>query len=441
MMARNPLIVKKVETSRMVTPERQSMGILDDFKTGKATMTKELYTQSIVMPTGAVNGYVLTCNNLGEGTWQEAPSYWWQISTTAEFNEGNKGSNAGNYVLETSTDNLKYSTGEIKLASRYSDVFNFADADGLTWKWENTQDIPFGTATCDIDTTSADKMYIGIWPDGVDSYSMQTLKGVKISGDFDIRVDFEQVKDDNYDMYPGLAVSVNSNMWTGQYLTICLTYENQPDPDGDAYYTAFDNVGLWDQTVTTDTSGKFRITRSTSGTNCTVVFYYWNAGTSAWVAAKTQVYNLNVDNWADEDMHIQLHHYVVNGSGTSYMNYSNFQVYSGTLITDSTAPYRTSGTYATKVFTMPYDSHIKDVKITLSGASATYYVSQVAITDTSDSNLSVSNTSITSNGENTVGGWSVDPTTIEQDVKVRFTLAGDGAGSCAVTDVKISFKK
>jgi len=53
----------------------KSKGILDDFKIGKVIVTQELISQSLKMPPGATDGYVMTClDTEGNGAWQALPA-------------------------------------------------------------------------------------------------------------------------------------------------------------------------------------------------------------------------------------------------------------------------------------------------------------------------------------------------------------------------------
>jgi hypothetical protein len=282
----NPLITKKVGAPRMQTPERQSMGILDDFKTGKATMTKELYTQSFVMPTGAVAGHVLKCSADGTGTWQAPPPGipdWMMLYLYRSWLTG------------ITDGHLAYAI--------------------------------------DYDVSVADKLYIyaeqdgGLFPGGyVDAGA---FSAVKIAGDFDVQIEFSNVTVGGlgYYFYSGFGFTAVADitMYAGYLMGVCVD-----ELTGAKEYTDWYS---WTQVPTTDTSGKLRVTRTIVGTDTTINWYYWDTGTSDWALQSSNVYDNTLDPAnLTGDVYLIVGIEVTDDADTGSCEFFNFKVNSGTIL-------------------------------------------------------------------------------------------------------------
>jgi len=412
-----------------------NLGGVNDFLNQGIKGTKELDFPRFKMSTGATNGYVLTCDANGVGTWQEAPSYWWLDTTTANFDACVKSASSGNYEIETSTDNLDITDGQFELSNKYSDRFTFNDADGTTWKWTDIYLSGASGGSADIDTTVSGQAYSEI-KSAVEKteYSLR-LNDVVLSGSFDLRVDFDNLVIPNSNLgIVGLLISTTPDALTRHAGAMRMYYSIL---GGQIYYGATNADAQAGWASSSDTSGKFRVTREVHGVDdATFTTYYWNG--SSWVQLNTRRYT---QDWADDDYYVFLGLHTDGVRPDIEVSFDNFHVYSGTLVNAGEDPYRSTGNITSKLYTIPYNSKLNEMTITLANASATYYVDKVEILSSADAVLATSNTNITANGANVVGDWDNALSTITQDFKYKIYLAGDGAGSCSVTDVKISFKK
>jgi len=73
-MARNPFIPKPARKVRTIDLGGKSKGILDDHKTGKVDITREVHCTSFQMKTAdAAPGRVLFCDGDGNAYWDDLP--------------------------------------------------------------------------------------------------------------------------------------------------------------------------------------------------------------------------------------------------------------------------------------------------------------------------------------------------------------------------------
>ena len=404
--------------------------VRDDLE--KTKNLRETTTRTFTMPPGAVNGYVLTTDANGVGTWQEAKTYWWLDTTTAQFDAGTKSGTA------TITDEYTHTANQIQLSFPYADK----DANLVSyWRFENNL----------LDETGTNN--------GVSTTADYTASG-KFGGCYDYEktnTDFTQLGSDlfetdnvgtisfwvNVESFVGgdvvfsHQVSTSRNwlavrIWTGgTYLMQWYDGTTNNAWVGDTTTS----IGAWTHIVVTSDgadwfiyiNGTLQTLTAIAGTN-TGQWFNDMTGTHDDRLGRLQ-YDTTSNLWFDGKI--------------DEVKYYSRQLSTAEVTTlyNSGNQYTSTGNFKSEKIKMPESSNLNVMTITLTGASATYYVDKVEILSAADAVLSTSNTNITANGANVVGDWSSALNTITQDFKYKIYLAGDGAGSCAVTDVKVSFKK
>lgn len=270
------------------------------------------------------------------------------ITNTSQFDAGTKSSSSGNYETETYTDNFNISSGSLALSNAYSDRFTFADADGDTWKWTSDIVNDYLDFVADMNTTVAGKLYLYGEQDSVTApggyIDFGSFLNQKLTGDFDIQVEFSNVTTGGYDFYMGIGSDSGNSIagYTGYVAGI--TVENV---GLDKYYTSWYD---WTQISTSDTSGKLRMTRETIGINTTLSFYYWDGG---WTLISSYVVDNGVNPDVDDDHYPMFVMEVTDNADNASCEFFNFKVNSGTLVTGVNDPYRSTGTWESENLTLP----------------------------------------------------------------------------------------
>ena len=343
-------------------------------------------------------------------------------TTTQDFIDGARSFSSGNWEIETVTDNGRNTANEICLANMLGDMFNYADADGLTWKWadETTLSTEVTPYTRNIDTTVNDVYYIQVAPTTSGQYGGRyTKSNVNFTGTFDIRINLDRGSSASGNNQAQFRFHLDSTHYayiylrkpSSGYMTIVAGTQ-----DGATAYSNTTTLSGGD-----DNAVSFRIAR-TSGD--TITIYYDLAGGDTWNQ------HLQTTNWVADSGYavIGVYRGVVTGTGTSHWyNYKEI-----TLTTLANA-FRTAGNWESDIYAVPADKMLYNLTIDHNGLSASNYISKVEILQGGD--IAYSNdTDITSGSSTTFTGEGVYNVTTG-DMTVKLYLAGNGAGSPIVTRV------
>ena len=381
---------------------------------------------------GAANHYVLTSDANGNGVWADpyttGTTTW---TTTTDFDGGTKSASSGNYEVETATDNGGITANELVLGNMKGDMFNYADADGLTWKWEHLATPYWGLwsnfGTTDIDTTISDTYYTSCTRSGTSGGKAVNVK-TQVTGDFDVRVTLNQTANTASDNRVGMLFLVDSTAgsWDGVEL---WKQEGTTDRIWARSYVA--NSQTNNSYSTTDKTISLRIVRSGSTVTC----YYDLAGGDSWTLLHTKT----GFSTAAGDLHMLN---VVHGTnGTSTCEFSNFKFNS---VAFDSGAYRASGSWLSDAYTYPAVTykHADAVSITLDNASATEYVDKVELIDAADGTtvLATSTDNIITDGANIVANWDTDLWTISENLQVKVYLAGTGTDSVQIEGITLTTK-
>ena len=249
---------------------------------------------------------------------------WYWKSGAWEWNGNSSGQS---FVLSSSVDMFVYlwAKSRANFASEV-DYDNFTLNSGLVvWPYELRETFT-GTDTDPPDANlwtnsgseiSSNELYASV--SGATKYARSKFY---LNGNFDIQVDF--------DISAGPATS-------GWYLNLIASNRGTGDPNSEDYqmqtrikyttakfYASISKEVSWnteEQTSTSDTSGKLRITRSGD------VFssYYWNG--SSW----TQIGSSDTLSSIDDDLEISLRWYSYDGNPTMTATFDNFIINSGNI--------------------------------------------------------------------------------------------------------------
>jgi len=403
-----------------------NLGGVNDFLNQGIKGPKELDFPEFKMSTGAVAGRVLTCDANGVGTWQEAPTSdggTWALATAEVLDWGLKSNSEGNYEIETYTDNYDITDGQFELGNKYSDRFTFDDADGETWKWR-AYDMWGCDGTAEITTN------VIVLRGDADEITNRGLKDVKLENGYDVQVYIDMTGGISGE---GMGFILQENEGGDDYAVIWI--DNDGVGGWSWYYEVNDGVDNWgyDDGVLSQPNVGLRIERVANGGNYDRYnFYIDHTSNGTWTLLGT------VDATGyDGDQSVVLQGYGYSGRSWSFP-FNEFQINSGTLVNDGANPYRTSGNWTTELYKMPKDCKIGTVKFTLSGASANNYINRTQLLDRNDVVKIDNPTNITTDGEKS---FDLSTLNIDYDFKIKIYLLGNGAGSCAVSNISITFEE
>lgn len=342
-------------------------------------------------------------------------------TTTADFDGGTKSNSSGNFEIETVTDNENNTANTIVLGNRRGDAFNFADADGLTWKWEEHANTTVAPAVRDIDTTVNDALYIKQTMGTAGASHLCTTD--TMSGDFDIRVNLlAAFENGNQYVYHRFWISDNDQVYivirksaAGAYTLISTTIIG-----GVAGSTT---TASW-----TDYDLSFRITRVGDA----VTTYYDLAGGDSWTQHRAVASGFSTDPGVYV---VGVYHGVTNGS--TYATYSSLRYDTATW---TTATYRTSGNW--KSNTITNSLLFGSIAITTTDCDANNYIDKIEILKSSDESvITTYSGNITSNTTTTLTSADFDNgfggTNINYKIKVY--LHGDGTKGAELSDITIEY--
>jgi hypothetical protein len=354
------------------------------------------------------------------------------VDTTAEWDAGIKSNSSGNYEVETNTDNLNISDSWLGLGNAYSDRFTFPDADANTWKWFPDNSSLGITDEKDIDTSVADKLHFRVEYDpaaGPGGYTdTLVFSNTMLTGDFDIETNFSNYSVEGYDNY--MFFGLFNPKTSGGFMS-CVIGRSTENPGMDSYYTTYDWL-LWEQVATAETSGRFRITRETTGVDeVTWSYYYWNNTGSAWILNGQSVYDTTgIYPEADDDMWVGYWIEATDNADESITNFADFKVNSGTLVAEASTPYRTSGTWESWPITTPMNATHATTTINYLAenanaciASVEWLVGGVSMAEYTTDSCNETTSLIITEANLTDGSFSDINTTFT----VRVNLTGDGA--------------
>jgi hypothetical protein len=354
------------------------------------------------------------------------------INTTAGFDAGLKSNSSGNYEVETYTDNLNISNNTFALGNKYSDRFTFPDADADTFKWTYSAYGDFLTNEVDIDTTVAGKLHYRVEYDEIGGTSGYidaiVFQDTKIGGDFDIETKWSNwsIEGTANDWLCFGVFDINDSSSYTFDPVICRNYAG-----GEHFYIAYGGLTPA-QVNTTDTDGRFRLTRAiTSGTEATYDLYYWNNTGSNWELLLSEVFSTSGYVNALDDLYVGYWVETATDAGEVVINFDDFKVNSGTLVS---SPYRTSGNWTSETITLS-GQVLKNTTIEYAGASGTNYIDKIewlvggVVKATYDTNI-VAGSSATITAP--TSGTFVN---VNSDFQVRVSLVGDGTGSPRVSSI------
>ncbi len=300
--------------------------------------------------------------------WQEAKGL--SLTSTADFDAGTKSISGGNREVITQTNTLRDSivpAGELQLENGYSDLFDVPSSDGNSWKWWKHDAVTATTKVLDIDTTTPGKAH-GEIAGALFGSSLDFFGHGGLSGDFDVQVDFSSISLPDKDVGGVMLLLSTSDSEISNYTEIGRMY--QSGLGGQIYYGSTDSDANYDYTGSSDTSGKYRVTRTHSGTDWTFTTYYWSNG---WVQLHQHTFDSNSDSWADDDCYPVLEFYSSSNHPDVSGDFDNFVANTGTLATNR---YRTSGNWESAE--QPFDfGELLNTTIGYSGADGGNYVSKV----------------------------------------------------------------
>ena len=231
-------------------------------------------------------------------------------TTTSDFDtRGTKSSSSGNYELETITDNGSNTANCLCLANRSGDMFNFADADGLTWKWQDGGSIGAIDGR-DIDTTTNDTLYMKTTMAGVAKQIVSRTNST-LTGNFDIRVNISATWE-NGNQFAGFRVYISATDYVVIYMRKLAA----------GTYTLISTTSIGGVAGTTTTTSwtdynlSFRIVRTADA----VTTYYDTAGGDSWTQHRAVASGFSTNAGSVD---IYTYHGVTNGS--TYLYATNFR--------------------------------------------------------------------------------------------------------------------
>jgi hypothetical protein len=265
------------------------------------------------------------------------------ITNTSQFDAGYKqygitlpaGTQTGNYLVETYTNNLRIDSGTLSISNKYSDTFSYVHPDLIadTWKWDYYEDESF--SVCDGRIESG---YLNMTIDsdtGDWAYNYISLSNVQLTGDFDIQVDYNITLDaDAWDVYPALCITsdTESPMSASYYecASVAIELQNQ--------YVAYTDWFSWNQysngTYNDSILGKFRIIRTSNATDTNISTMFWNYNSNEWEYQYDLLQN-NANFLAD--MYVSLVHTSGGDYGKATTQFDNFKINSGELVSHNNA--------------------------------------------------------------------------------------------------------
>ncbi|MFO7872656.1 MAG: LamG domain-containing protein, partial [Candidatus Undinarchaeales archaeon] len=292
-------------------------------------------------------------------------AYDFTISTTADFDAGNKSSSSGNYEVETNTDNPVITADEIQLGNKYGDAFNFADADANTWKWN----IGYSAGSSDIDTTKTGELYETVSTTGAEKLHSVALD-TALQGEFDIQIDFNDLDIPESDMFgTGIYVSTLASGFSNYAGIMRGHYSGF---GGHAYYGHSNSETNTDIAATSNTSGKLRIVRTNpSGDTWNYEIFYYDGG---WQSLHN--YSYTTLEWAavDADVYPHIFVYAYVSSGTVTCDYDDFKINSGTV----SGAYRTAGHWTSAGQTLSKD-YLYNITLNFTNVNASNYIDQLKV--------------------------------------------------------------
>ena len=344
-------------------------------------------------------------------------------TSTADFDGGTKASSAGNFEIETVTDNLGITAGSFELGSLKSDLFTFADTDADTFKWNVVAD----PGPCSRSIASGILEIVA--GDGVASRCSVT-SAATISGDIDARIQATIVTSQDFSIFHVMneAVAFWNSGTTVDGAMIEIVPVGAPEDDMQLFFWTFLNAAAGitgctpaDVTIADTTSLYVRI-RFIDGTN-TWTFFSSTDG-SSWTQRSECVRDLTgpwyiVPNCTDSD------------AGSVTCQFDNENVAAGTV---DAGGFRTSGTWTSA--TQTYSGEVATtITITYSGASASNYIDAAQIVDSGGSVLFTDDTDRTSGTSAVITVSFV--ASLQANWGVRILLASGGAGTPTMEAVSV----
>lgn len=300
--------------------------------------------------------------------------------------------------------------GTISLANIYGDNFNYADSDGITWKWrsDNIAGDDAGLRNADISVTNNSAMYLKAENDGSRGY--YTLnQPLQVRGIFDVRVNIK-------------LAETSPGAWHLLHSYADSEYISMIGRTGSVIRSWMRNNGVNsnDDYTTTDRNFSVRIVRDASNT---IYGYYDVTGGNTWTLLGTET------GFTSADMYISLRSVsgtTINEIGAT--TFDNFHVAYGNY-TPAT-PYRTVGNWTSDA--IPNNGNLSQLSISYYGSSATYDLT-INIIDSTTTGILWTGSSITSGISITY--TSADFGFITGNIKIGINLTGDGNGTVSVYEV------
>ena len=331
------------------------------------------------------------------------------INTTAAFDAGTKSQSSGNYEIETITDNPTVSANRIQLASKYGDNFTLDDADGLTFKITNQNDV--GSPTCSISSN--------VYNVAVDLNEDTGRGAADLSGDFEaiVKVHRTSFPPNTYSAM-ALRFYIDDNNWllARMFFTSAYFIGGSSKISGS---TTSQNYS------TSDSDIQFRIRRTGSDV---YMDYDLNEGES-W----TNLYTRSGFPTGSGKIYMEARRQVNTGTVTGW--YSEWKIPTGTIAT----AYFASGNWESAVQTMTAKNHLKQLIITYSGVDSNNYIDKIeflvggVVKATYDTNITTG-TSLTITNEDLANGGSF--LNVDSDFTIKIYLVGDQSTSPVITELE-----
>ena len=348
-------------------------------------------------------------------------AYDFNITTTADFDAGDKGSSTGNYLTETYTDNYWVTDGTLSIANKYSDRFTFDDADGFTWKWISGNDAYWGDeALTDATVEITDNTLILTDPgDSNPNYMLRRLS-TNLTGDFVWEIKINSSNTALNGISKGLAVQ---NELQNDFVYLEYSADGPVEKiSGGIFFDDVETDVNDDNPADLEGLCSFKFVRD--GSNITVYYDQHNNGT--WTTF------LNDESWTAGDVHIKLWTTATTPDAHTIM-YSDFEVTSGILGDDS---YRETGNWISANQTINSSVYLNNMTITFTGINATEYITNVEwylndtliadnITDITSGTSIVYDAIANTNFTNITGG----------NLTIKLYLTGDGTGTPIVSEI------
>ena len=209
---------------------------------------------------------------------------------------------SNNTIINNNVTNNTYGIFVYNSSSNITDNFTNTSSKGDTLKWTPEYVQGFTGALSDINVTTPGKAHFAITDNILGSTGYALASDFAVRGDFDVQVDFSNISIPNVED-PEFGIEVVPNKLTEDHVTyITRDYccHNQ------LYWAVINNYAKYKLKASSDTSGKFRITRSHIGEMYNYSCYYWDNSANRWHLVVNGTFNSSKASWVSSDQYVHL---------------------------------------------------------------------------------------------------------------------------------------